>query len=140
MILDRIPINFMPFQVLFHSLPVMLERCVDYKLVGGGAEPIVIDQAVDFLQALLDLLTELHVHLEVCFPFPLVNNYYTTSNFTGDCPVLFKHIFLHQCIYAQFFIGPGSSASALSVLMRNSSKVWLQTLKLILTLECLVFP
>ena len=51
--------------MLFHSLPVMLERCVDYKLVGGGAEPIVIDQAVDFLQALLDLLTELHVHLEV---------------------------------------------------------------------------
>lgn len=45
----------------------MLERCVDYKLVGGGAEPIVIDQAVDFLQALLDLLTELHVHLEVWF-------------------------------------------------------------------------
>ena len=44
----------------------MLERCVDYKLVGGGAEPIVIDQAVDFLQALLDLLTEVHVHLEVC--------------------------------------------------------------------------
>ena len=56
----------MLLQVLFHSLPVMLERCVDYKLVGGGAEPIVIDQAVDFLQALLDLLTELHVHLEVC--------------------------------------------------------------------------
>lgn len=53
--------------MLFHSLPVMLERCVDYKLVGGGAEPIVIDQAVDFLQALLDLLTELHVHLEVLF-------------------------------------------------------------------------
>ena len=43
----------------------MLERCIDYKLVGSGAEPIVIDQAVDFLQALLDLLTELHVHLEV---------------------------------------------------------------------------
>ena len=57
---------FVLLQVLFHSLPVMLERCVDYKLVGGGAEPIVIDQAVDFLQALLDLLTELHVHLEVC--------------------------------------------------------------------------
>ena len=44
----------------------MLERCVDYKLVGGGAEPIVIDQAVDFLQALLDLMTEVHLHLEVC--------------------------------------------------------------------------
>ena len=55
----------------------MLERCVDYKLVGGGAEPIVIDQAVDFLQALLDLLTELHVHLEVCFLF---HNYTCTSN------------------------------------------------------------
>lgn len=53
-------------QVLFHSLPVMLERCVDYKLISCGAEPIVIDQAVDFLQALLDLMTEVHVHLEVC--------------------------------------------------------------------------
>ena len=63
---------FVPLQVLFHSLPVMLERCVDYKLVGGGAEPIVIDQAVDFLQGLLDLLTDLHVHLEVCFLSPLV--------------------------------------------------------------------
>ena len=53
----------------------MLERCVDYKLVGGGAEPIVIDQAVDFLQALLDLLTELHVHLEVYSLFLLVMIY-----------------------------------------------------------------
>ena len=53
------------WQVLFHSLPVMLERCVDYKLASCGAEPIVIDQAVDFLQALLDLLTNVHVHLEV---------------------------------------------------------------------------
>ena len=43
----------------------MLEKCVDYKLVGGRAEPIVIYQAVDFLQALLDLLTELQLHLEV---------------------------------------------------------------------------
>lgn len=53
-------------QVLFHSLPVMLEKCVDYKLVSCGLEPIVIDQAVDFLQGILDLLTEVHVHLEVC--------------------------------------------------------------------------
>ena len=44
----------------------MLERCVDYRLASCGAESIVIDQAVDFLQALLDLLTDVHVHLEVC--------------------------------------------------------------------------
>ena len=42
----------------------MLESCREDS--NQSAMGIVIDQAVEFLQALLDLLTNLHVHLEVC--------------------------------------------------------------------------
>ena len=42
----------------------MLESCREDG--NQSAKGIVIDQAVEFLQALLDLLTNLHVHLEVC--------------------------------------------------------------------------
>ena len=42
----------------------MLESCREDD--NQSATSIVIDQAVEFLQALLDLLTNLHVHLEVC--------------------------------------------------------------------------
>ena len=52
-------------QVLYHALPVMLDGCTEDKLKSNADEPIVIDQAVDFLQSLFDLLTKLHVHLEV---------------------------------------------------------------------------
>ena len=59
-------------QVLYHSLPVMLESCSEEKVCssegeseGVGERNIVIDQAVEFLQALLDLLTELQLHLGV---------------------------------------------------------------------------
>ena len=43
----------------------MLDGCTEDKLKGKTDKPIVIDQAVDFLQSLFDLLTKLHVHLEV---------------------------------------------------------------------------
>ena len=52
-------------KVLYHSLPVMLDGCTEDKLMSGNNQPIVVDQAVEFLQALLDLLTGLHIHLEV---------------------------------------------------------------------------
>ena len=32
---------------------------------GRGGEDEIVEQAVDFLQALLDLMTDLHLHLEV---------------------------------------------------------------------------
>ena len=50
----------------------MLESCTEEKVCpsegegeGVGERSIVIDQAVEFLQALLDLLTELQLHLGV---------------------------------------------------------------------------
>lgn len=46
----------------------MLERCTEDKVYSDGKQPedcIVIDQAVEFLQALLDMLTELNLHLGV---------------------------------------------------------------------------
>ena len=35
---------------------------------GEGVEDEIVEQAVDFLQALLDLMTDLHLHLEVRWP------------------------------------------------------------------------
>jgi hypothetical protein len=44
----------------------MLESCVEENLYdGNGRRIIVIGEAVQFLQALLDLITEQHLHLEV---------------------------------------------------------------------------
>lgn len=44
----------------------MLESCVEENLYdGNGHRAIVIGEAVQFLQALLDLITEQHLHLEV---------------------------------------------------------------------------
>ena len=68
-------------QVLFYSLPLVLDSCKQQRAVGegesvamvarseeekeGGAEDEIVEQAVEFLQALLDLMTDLHLHLEV---------------------------------------------------------------------------
>ncbi len=43
----------------------MLSGCTEDKLAGKSSPPIVIDQAVDFLQALLDLVSKIQIHLEV---------------------------------------------------------------------------
>ncbi len=47
----------------------MLESCVDHEgegsKPGSSHNPIVIGQAVEFLQALLDMMTEQNIHLEV---------------------------------------------------------------------------
>lgn len=53
-------------QVLYNSLPVMLESCTEEHLAEGrGGKPIVIGEAVEFLQALLDMMNDQHLHLEV---------------------------------------------------------------------------
>ncbi len=52
--------------MLYQSLPLMLESFVEENLYDRkGATPIVIGDAVAFLQALLDLITDQHLHLEV---------------------------------------------------------------------------
>ena len=51
-------------QVLYNSLPPMLESCVEEEGRGAGS-PIVIGDAVEFLQALLDMMNDQHLHLEV---------------------------------------------------------------------------
>ena len=60
--------------MLYQSLPLMLESCVEDTSYdrkagggggGGGGRPLVIGEAVEFLQTLLDLITEQHLHLEV---------------------------------------------------------------------------
>ena len=57
-------------QVLYQSLPLMLETCVEQNLPEGrGSRPLVIGEGVEFLQALLDLITEQHLHLEVVSQF-----------------------------------------------------------------------
>lgn len=54
------------WQALNLSLPLLLEECTEMCLLQAGRETsIVIDQAVEFLQALLDLLTEHSLHLGV---------------------------------------------------------------------------
>jgi len=50
----------------------MLESCADQHedgpaIVNSSPKPIVIGQAVEFLQALLDMMTEQNIHLEVRF-------------------------------------------------------------------------
>lgn len=53
-------------QVLYQSLPLMLESCVEEDMQERrGTKPKVIGEAVEFLQTLLDMLTEQHLHLEV---------------------------------------------------------------------------
>ena len=57
-------------QVLYQSLPLMLESCADQHedepaILNSSPKPIVIGQAVEFLQALLDMMTEQNIHLEV---------------------------------------------------------------------------
>ena len=57
----------------------MLESCVEENLLDRkGGKPIVIGEAVEFLQALLDLITEQHLHLEVG---------YQKSKFTYDLQI-----------------------------------------------------
>ena len=54
--------------MLYHSLPLLLngQRGGKKRTEGvGKAGDEVVEQAVDFLQALLDLMTDLHLHLEV---------------------------------------------------------------------------
>ena len=60
-------------QVLFYSLPLVLDGYKNQsegeedgnKVVEGGGEDEIVEQAVDFLQALLDLMTNLQLHLQV---------------------------------------------------------------------------
>ncbi|CAI8034202.1 Ras-associating and dilute domain-containing protein [Geodia barretti] len=64
-------------KVLFYSLPLVLDGYKNQsegeedgnKVVEGGGEDEIVEQAVDFLQALLDLMTNLQLHLQVvsCF-------------------------------------------------------------------------
>ena len=44
----------------------------------GAAEDEIVEQAVDFLQALLDLMTDLQLHLEV-HVYSIINNVYVQS-------------------------------------------------------------
>jgi hypothetical protein len=60
-------------QVLFYSLPLVLDGYKNQsegeedgkKVVEGGGEDEIVEQAVDFLQALLNLMTNLQLHLQV---------------------------------------------------------------------------
>ncbi len=70
---------------------MILGGCTEDKLRGKPEPPIVIDQAVDFLQALFDLLTKVHIHLEVCTHINLYRDdildvyiYYLAMD-TGTC-------------------------------------------------------
>lgn len=61
---------FHSLQVLFYSLPLVLDGCKREREEGGevleeGGEDEIVEQAVDFLQALLNLMTDLQLHLEV---------------------------------------------------------------------------
>ena len=61
---------FHSFQVLFYSLPLVLDGCKGGREEGGevleeGGEDEIVEQAVDFLQALLHLMTDIQLHLEV---------------------------------------------------------------------------
>lgn len=42
-------------------------------------------------------------------------------HFAGGCPVLFQHIFLHQCFNVQLLNGAGSGIAALPVSVWNGS-------------------
>lgn len=65
----RLNTLFVIYQVLYQSLPLMLESCIEESVSKTrGARPIVIGDAVEFLQALLDLVTDQHLHLEVSLP------------------------------------------------------------------------
>ena len=60
--------------MLYQSLPLMLESCVEENLYdGNGHKIIVIGEAVQFLQALLDLITEQRLHLEVLYRHVMVS-------------------------------------------------------------------
>ena len=72
--------------MLFYSLPLVLDGCktegqggtggdgeeggCEGVKKGGGGEDEIVEQAVDFLQALLDLTTDLQLHLQVHPSYP----------------------------------------------------------------------
>lgn len=77
----------------------MLDGCSSQREREGGdegergGEDEIVEQAVDFLQALLDLMTDLHLHLEVrvtvttCHVMSIYVYRFVTTHWYGNyCP------------------------------------------------------